>query len=1381
MKRITQIGLSVGTMLFGLAVRAEGEIWPGDGAWTMSKIEAFGEVDLPFTLGTGLLRYTGSTATLAKDVALSPAEGLPATIRVVEPGTRLTLAGNVTQTDGAFIKDGPGTLVFGGLANVVGQNRGDGRYDTTLIEWDEETGRLVHGAQGYATFTINDGGVVMGGPGAMNTTTGAFWVGSRTQRSTSLDIVGGQHVHQNDWFSISRGAGTTDNDVTARMSVSGGADVSLSGLCINFPNGQPKYYGRSLLDIKDRATVSVLHNVFIGEGDGEARVHVGPDSRLIAFQEEGFEDGIGFQIGRSSSAKADVTVDGGELYYHVGYVRAGSKLTVKNGGVVHMDRTLPTAVRENYGNGDVLVDGGTFAPWTTIGHSGTMSDWFNGSTGGFGVGAGGATLDTPAFTHLGMQPVRAAEGAAITKTGRGVLTMYPSEIPVTAREGTLRMSVSPKAWTNGLTGAIAMAEGAALEVSGDMALGAMRVEAAEATFDASGIERDRNWVCSRYASWRPDGVVQATAAINNGQGSAVVLDANVPVDRSFELAFDAFLYSTSDRPADGWTIYFQKAGNTTVGNDNYGYGGVGDSFGVAVDVYNSRILWGENGTYLRECGTAGTLGLYGTWAERRHCSLAYDAEAHRATLTIRQPDGREASWSHDVDIAKLVGANEAYLGFAGGTYGLNAAFSFSNIRFVETGTQAAHVRVGGVKTLDAGETFTARTHPSEAQNGFLMGRLDYADGATLNVEDDLAATGLAVPPPLTTADQSLWQLGDGAYWRPDGSLALSRLLDGSITMGHAVTTAYYPFGGNWESDFTFELGAHGEVPGDQFVWQLLGPSGSLNVQIRYYEENRTKICLLMCGALHPSSGMDLGQVDVLKHGPARVHLAYDDAVHTLTVSMTQENGARSTCVVFADVDMAAVTQANTTAQIWLWGNVGGNYSENVVRDFTFRSDLHDARLARKPVRGFFGFERLEGSGTLVKTGAGDLGLVDTRNGHAALRLAEGGLRLRREPLEDLALDVPAGWCFSRAGGRYVYPNGIQIGELVDFHMSTAQTRHRLRVDGDWRCSFSLWVNDGTPADAVSFFLHNDPRGNQCEGGNTAQAGFDGIGNSVAVAWNFYSGGDNTLFSTVTVARNGENLDWTQAQKHEPLTLPGKTTDVVLTYNAETKTLTSVMTQGETSVENTFADFDVAGSVKDAYAWLGFGVGCGGYAATPRITNLRFERLDDRDVLAGESYLASVDVTGDATIRLDTAKAGGIFRLADTVTLAAGKALAAESCDRPATLAMGALTLGEGSALAGDADTVIAPETLVGALGTVAMKGATLAVPLAQVEARALKDSTLVLTGGAKVAVPKGWSLSLRRVVVDDVDVGTGVFTAETAGWVASGAVTLGNGTIVILR
>ncbi len=884
-----------------------------------------------------------------------------------------------------------------------------------------------------------------------------------------------------------------------------------------------------------------------------------------------------------------------------------------------------------------------------------------------------------------------------------------------------------------------------------------------------------------------------TEAANGDRGSTAVLDAPVRVDRSFELAFDTFLYSTSARPADGWTLFFQKAGTGTYGGGNTGYSGVADSFGVTVDVYNERVQFGENGVYTQTNSTWGVLKTHGAWAARRQCRLAYDAAAGRVTFSIRTPDGAEAAWDYAVDLASVVGADAAYLTLGGGTGGSNAAFCFSNIRFEERGGAVDLVRVGGVKTLGAGETFTARLRPNANLSGFLMNRLAYADGAVVDVADD---GSVAPPAPLTTADPALWTLSGGAYWRDDGSLATSRLLDGTKMNGTALSVARYPVGGNWEASFTYDLGAHDNAPADAIELSFLDASArGLTLQWRYYEDitvvdgsvtnkyntRKTQVKLTRRGEYDQEQSVtDCTPVDFAKNGPAQVSLAYDATAKTLAVSMSQRDGTDVKDVVFTDIDMADLLATNTTAQIRFRGIVGGLYTENVVKGFTFRSDADDARRARAAVPGFFGFERMAGSGTLVKTGAGDLGLVDDANADVALRLAGGGLRLRREPFEDAVLRTASGWTFSQPSGRYIYPNGLQIGELKEnAHRSTAQTRHRVCVAGDWRCTFSLWVNDTpTPADAVSFFLHNDPRGNACVGGSTGNAGFYGIKNSVAVGWYFYPNNE-TQRETVMVARNGGTLG--SAQKHTPLALPGQTTAVELTYRAAEKTLTSVMTQGATSVTNTFTDVDVAGSVKDDLAWLGFGVGCGGSQATPRITDFRFARLEAPEAAPASRYLASVEVAADAAVRLDTAKEAGTFRLADDVTLADGVTLAATSLEAPATLAMGTLELGTGSVLKGDAATTVRPDALAGALDTLTLDGATLVLPEALVAVRGLRHTDLVLANGARIAVPSGRVVSFAHVFVDGEKLKDGAYPSATTPWVASGQVVIGGGTLLLLR
>ena len=113
--------------------------------------------------------------------------------------------------------------------------------------------------------------------------------------------------------------------------------------------------------------------------------------------------------------------------------------------------------------------------------------------------------------------------------------------------------------------------------------------------------------------------------------------------------------------------------------------------------------------------------------------------------------------------------------------------------------------------------------------------------------------------------------------------------------------------------------------------------------------------------------------------------------------------------------------------------------------------------------------------------------------------------------------------------------------------------------------------------------------------------------------------------------------------------------------------------------------------------------------------------------------------------------------------------------------MGMLTLGTGSVLKGDAATTLRPDTLAGALDTLTLDGATLVLPEAQVAARGFRHTDLVLTNGARVAVPPGRVASFAHVFVDGRKLKGGAYPSATTPWVASGHVAVGDGTLLFLR
>ncbi len=396
--------------------------WTGTGLFTAETVGAFGTGTDAFPLGNGMIKYTGPSATLDRPVAIAVDGGRAATVRVTDPEVTLTISKPVTQTSGAFIKDGPGTLRLAGAnTNVLGKKRATENQDGKDLAWDETTGATTS-TNGYAVFTINDGRVILGDDGQTNRLTGINWIGSRTQKSVQLDVVGGTVIQDSNWFCISRGTGLSTNDVTATMNVSNGANVTLAQLCMNNGNGiGSRYYGRSRLNV-DHATVTVNNAVFVGEGTGDPQIHVKNGGAFLCNRRDNAGPNDGLLIGKSSAAAADVAVSASTFGTYALYVRKGSSLAVTNGSTLKLDTMNKHFVNTAQSGGSVVVDDATVMPYST-GGTGVFADWFRDFTGTFSIGAGGVTFTTPHYAFFGATPTNCAAGATITKTGAGTLSL----------------------------------------------------------------------------------------------------------------------------------------------------------------------------------------------------------------------------------------------------------------------------------------------------------------------------------------------------------------------------------------------------------------------------------------------------------------------------------------------------------------------------------------------------------------------------------------------------------------------------------------------------------------------------------------------------------------------------------------------------------------------------------------------------------------------------------------------------------------------------------------------------------------------------------------------------------------------------------------------
>ena len=107
--------LVVVALAAGLSCALMAEDWPGAGIYTASDPADFVNADdasLPFVMGEGRLDWTGGDATVARDLSFWAPQYRANAFKVSDANATLTLAGKFTQTNGCFIKTGPGTLAL---------------------------------------------------------------------------------------------------------------------------------------------------------------------------------------------------------------------------------------------------------------------------------------------------------------------------------------------------------------------------------------------------------------------------------------------------------------------------------------------------------------------------------------------------------------------------------------------------------------------------------------------------------------------------------------------------------------------------------------------------------------------------------------------------------------------------------------------------------------------------------------------------------------------------------------------------------------------------------------------------------------------------------------------------------------------------------------------------------------------------------------------------------------------------------------------------------------------------------------------------------------------------------------------------------------------
>jgi len=1411
--------LAVGNVSLGGANTFSGPFTHVRGIVSFADTAALGLNAAPAVLGEGAFRYTGPSAAFARDLTLragvQAATNRAAVIDITDPAATLTVSGQVRTEGGAFVKTGPGTVAFTFPgAQTIGLNYYGGASGVLAFDAD---GILTNGNN---RFTIERGTVRLGAPGQTNVIQ-AGWVGCRSLYSPTLEINGGYHRFVNDYFTIARGTGTATSPQSPGMIVDGGATVVMegSGFVMDNAQGQPDHRGRPWLRVDGGSTFKVNGHVFLGENDkATGTVDVVNGSTFISDNQSSDR---GMIVSPSTGADMTITFDSASTNRaYLMRVGRGGKVTYKGGSVLELDGSPINATAGGNTEGTVAFDNATLRQRTAS----RSSDWFPGSH-GLSVGAGGLTVDVSKYAWIGPALKPSGTGGAITKTGPGTLAFPPPQVPVTVAEGTLALTADAVNVAPVPSTPVTVLPGASIEVSGANALAVTPVATGALLLKAPTLAAypDEWTFLGTAQAGRTDGHLRLTPDLNAGTGCAWLLRKRA-VTAPWTARFTYRIFAQTATPADGAAFIIQNDPRGTAalggGAQNAGYQsgagvpGITDSVAIGLIGYTNYrwLTLGQGGLWT---ATNAVLPAFDNTGAPWQVTVRYDGDGTLG-VEVERPDRlfRHAQ-TYAVNLADEIGADEAYVGFAAGTGGAWGAHTITDFTFENDASSLRPAtlphRLGGAFTLGAEETLSVALRSSAAQSAFALGPLTYSAGAALDISA-ASADSIPVPaalPAISLADQPLWALSGSARWLPDGTLAHT-IAANSQPAGTSQTTNRYPVAGSWTARIGYAFGEASSLPADYIQFRLTNADKVFAVQWRYYDgsihSTRLKI---VSNTVTTVITDDIAPVTLTNRIPATFILGYDAPAKMLTVTSIQD-GVGTNVTAIPDINIAAVL-GTTEAYVGFNGATGGQWTENIITDFSF-TPLSASALMPMPspnAPASLAFDSYSGAGALAVRGGtlnlpGDIGRPTA---NLAVKLEDGaGLLLGKASLAplDSALGTRSDWLFS-ALGKWAPGGAMQFCAAINNTNGTVTSTRRVRVADAWTCTFDYTWGAGMnfPADAFCLFLHNDPRGPGYSQGNTMSAGFFGMQNSVGVRWYFYPGNTSGEKNRVAIGYNGEFVAGSR-QLYEPvLFYSNAVTRVTVQYDPVAKTLTSIIgNDGPRSdtlnpsrefraVTNVFTGVDIAQRVGGEYAYVGFGGGTGGVNAEMRVRDMRFASDTPSDAMSAVASLASLELPAGATglVTLDSPVPEGRFNM-PALALGNGAALALAAHDSfLPTLALGTVALdGEGVFdVAASARCEAGPATGTGPLvkrgaGTLALAGATAAYvgdtrleagTLALDAARLPRATDLHVTSGATLGLAFTGKQYVHALYVDGAPMPGGLYTAEKVAWIT------GPGTLVV--
>lgn len=589
-------------------------------------------------------------------------------------------------------------------------------------------------------------------------------------------------------------------------------------------------------------------------------------------------------------------------------------------------------------------------------------------------------------------------------------------------------------------------------------------------------------------------------------------------------------------------------------------------------------------------------------------------------------------------------------------------------------------------------------------------------------------------------------------------------------------------------------------------------------------------------------------------GPTSWRVAYDSDAHTLTLRIRTAGGKESS-YVRDNVDIASLCDGNEAyfgfgSAKWdqedFWGvqvanlrelgneergvvRTGGDltasagaevavslapseYANGFTADSLSYGDGSVLDISEKATRAFeaslpayVAFDSLTGSGTLVKKGAGNLGFQrPPTNAAANLRIAEGGLVLRKEPLEELSSGLCGGWAFSSSGSQEYLPSTNLWSATKGFRLGSANTdggankeyweyinsRSRVRVAGDWRMHFKAGTLDRDSGSRFYMVFHDNAKGVGTQPSDISLRQDNSRDNNRFVMF-WYIGeicdGWKQRMNADGVPPEGQtpwlaDADW--GRRYDPINFCTAIAenvglvDVTVEHDASLRRVRCILKQGENCVTNDFENMTVSPVNDDGCAYIQFCRDPEGKPARIEITDFSFVQLGAEDAFASAPYAAAVEVgSGAGTVVLDSPVAGGVFKLAESVTVTDGATVRVASCGEAATLDLGAPSCAGGElSMAADVNSAVRVAALPSSVSQMSMDGGTFELP-AGISAQGVN---LALSNGAKIRTDG--NIAIGGVSVDGARQPQGVYTAANCSFVeGSGTVRVGRGMLIIMK